>query len=312
MALVAPSGPAPASSLQACTDYLRRIGLDPVALPSCTAAHHWNSYLSGDDALRADDLTGAWLDPQYQAVICVRGGYGAIRVLDLLDVEALRAAPGKPLYGSSDVTALHEFWQEQLGVATWFTPMPATAALYDDQVAQHWFEQALFTPWQGRDFAIGDTSVLVPGAASGRLVGGNLSLLAMTLGVTQSIDQGLGGRRFEPNSQVVPRPDFTTEPKIAIFEDVDEDPYKVDGFFMSLLRAGWFTGVQAIVLGSFTGERADPAAVGQLANEFFGQWQIPVVAGLDIGHCSGAVSLPLGVQGQLVADEGVQLIARPG
>ena len=116
------------------------------------------------------------------AVFCMRGGYGSVRLLDLLDRDALAAARPKPLFGSSDVTGIHEYWQEQLGVPTWFTPMLATGALLDDAAATASLRRAVFEPTTGRTFTSPDAASLVDGEATGVLVGGNLSLLAMTVG----------------------------------------------------------------------------------------------------------------------------------
>uniref|UniRef100_UPI0018E57C1B S66 peptidase family protein n=1 Tax=Desertihabitans aurantiacus TaxID=2282477 RepID=UPI0018E57C1B len=182
VALVAPSGPLEPGRLERAVGLLRGWGLDPVPFPSTTAAHPRASYLAGSDEQRAADLQQAWCDPGHAAVFCVRGGYGAVRVLDRLDVDAMRAAEPKPLFGSSDITALHEWFAERLGVPTWFSPMVATGALLDDEAATADLRRAVLGPAGPRTWTSPAAATLVPGVAEGRLVGGNLSLLAMTLG----------------------------------------------------------------------------------------------------------------------------------
>lgn len=161
-------------------------------------------------------------------IFCLRGGYGTVRILDRLDLDRMRAAGPTQLYGSSDVTALHEGLRERLGVATWFTPMIGTLSLLDDEVALASLRAATLEPVVGQRFCGGEG--LVPGAAHGTLIGGNLSLLAMTLGA---------------RDRVVDNTDT-----IALFEDVGEDTYRLDGYLHALLRSGWFgAGARSVPLG---------------------------------------------------------------
>src|SRR5690606_32186578 len=140
VAVVAPSGPAAPSRLEIGCAVLRDLGLDPVvgkhALDRVNLGEPgpvrdgWHR-LAGSDADRAADLQAAWCDPDVRAVLCARGGYGATRVLDHLDWDALEAATGtsgrgpKILHGSSDITALHVAFGARLGITTSFGPMPA-------------------------------------------------------------------------------------------------------------------------------------------------------------------------------------------
>jgi muramoyltetrapeptide carboxypeptidase len=182
VAIVAPSGPATPSLLRQSAELVRSWGLEPVLGPHVGAGHPRASYLSAPDADRAADLQWAWTDPEIAAVFCARGGYGSIRMLDLLDVDALRAARPKPIFGSSDATGIAEFWLERLDAGFWFAPMLATAPMVDDPVAMADLHRAVFEPVVGREFTSAEAATLVPGTATGRLVGGNLSLLALTLG----------------------------------------------------------------------------------------------------------------------------------
>lgn len=96
VAVVAPSGPVPADRLEAGLDILRGWGLDPVVAPHVLDLHAELDYLAGSDEARARDLQDAWCDPTVSAVLCARGGYGAQRMADLLDWDAVRAAPPRP------------------------------------------------------------------------------------------------------------------------------------------------------------------------------------------------------------------------
>ncbi|WP_253905870.1 LD-carboxypeptidase [Arthrobacter sp. H5] len=284
--LVSPSGPAPADRLDRAVSLLTGWGLEPVLADHVRDVHPSAPYLAGEDRHRAEDLQTMWCDDGITAVFCIRGGYGAVRILDLLDAAKLRAAGPKPLIGSSDATALHQYWSENLGLATWFTPMVATDALLDDPAAQANLREALFTPYRGRSFTSGAAEPLVHGEATGSLTGGNLSLLAMTLGAQ-------------------PIPDNTG--RIALLEDITEDIYRLDALLHILLRAGWFDGLTGIALGSWLkcGELHDVKA---LVTELLVPLGIPLVWELGFGHGPGAHSIPLGVQATLTSDRNPQLV----
>ncbi|MFB9310652.1 muramoyltetrapeptide carboxypeptidase [Agromyces hippuratus] len=288
VAIVAPSGPPPSELLARSLELLDGWGLEPVVFPSATATHPRARYLAGPDVQRAADLQSAWCDTTVDAVFCARGGYGSVRMIDLLDRDALAAAPPKPLYGSSDVTGIHEYWLERIGLATWFTPMTATAALLDDAAAIESLRRAVFEPVGGRRFTAPTAETLVAGEATGRIIGGNLSLLAMTLGA-----HGL------------PVADHTG--CIALLEDVEEEPYRLDGLLTSLLRAGWFDGVTGIALGSWQG-CGDLGEVRALAEELLAPLGVPLVWELGFGHGPHASSIPLGVRGTLVAGSEPELV----
>lgn len=281
VALIAPSGPAPAEQVLRAVGLVESWGLRPVLLPGTGGRHGRASYLADRDEQRAADLVRAWTDPRFAAVFCIRGGYGAVRILDLLDVSRMRAAGWKPLLGSSDVTAVHEWFGEQLGVPTWFTPMLATRALLDDEVARAQLRSAVLeggvTRWSGADAV-----TLVEGEATGRLIGGNLSLLAMTIGART-------------------RPPLDHHGCLALLEDVHEETYRIDGYLQTLLRAGWFDGVTGVALGSWQ-DCGPVAEIHELVLEALGERGIPIVGELGFGHGPGAASIPLGVEARLVAD----------
>ena len=288
VALVATSGQPLELLVDRSVALLRDWGLEPVVFPSVSARHPRASYLAGSDAGRAADLQAAWCDPAIDAVFCLRGGYGAVRLLDLLDAEALATARPKPLFGSSDVTAVHEYWLESLGVPTWFSPMLATPALLDDAVALACLRRAVFEPAEGREFSSASAETITAGSATGVLVGGTLSLLAMAVGARG-------------------RPAASNAGRIGLLEDVTEEPYRLDGLFTKLLRSGWFEGMVGVALGSWEG-CGDLAEVRLLAQELLTPLGVPLVWELGFGHGAGAHSIPLGVTATLFADEQPRLV----
>src|SRR6185369_14963883 len=125
VAVVAPSGPVDASLLRDGVARVRSWGLHPRVTPHAGMA---TGYLAGPDAVRAGDFTEAWCDPEISAVFCARGGYGAQRIIDLIDWDRVRAAGPKAFIGCSDATALHQALARRLGQVTYFGPMVAGRA----------------------------------------------------------------------------------------------------------------------------------------------------------------------------------------
>lgn len=282
VALVAPAGPAPAELVDAAVAVVESWGLTPVAYPSATAVHVRADYLSGDDRVRADDVQQAWCDHEIAGIFCIRGGYGAVRILDLLDRDAMAAAEPKPLYGSSDITALHEWMREQLGAPTWFTPMLSTRVMAEDEAARDALRAAVLDPGSVREWTSDRAVSLVPGRAEGRLIGGNLSLLSTTTGARN-------------------RPPLDNTGCLALLEDYTESTYRIDGYLHTLLRSGWFEGVVGIALGSW--EKCSPLdEIHALCLEVLGPLGLPMVGEIGFGHGPGAHSIPLGAPGVLQAD----------
>ncbi|WP_228973937.1 LD-carboxypeptidase [Streptomyces sp. DH12] len=290
VAVVAPSGPVAEERLQVGLDVLRGWDLDAVALPHALDRHPTARYLAGGDADRARDLQTAWCDPGVHAVVCARGGYGAQRVVDLLDWEAMRAAGPKVFVGFSDATALHEAFAQRLGLVTLHGPMAGAAAFLKDAATQDALRTALFTPEAARVLGAGTARPLVPGRARGVTVGGCLSLLAAGLGTPDGRTSLRGG--------------------LLLLEDVGEEPYRIDRMLTQLLRAGLLDGVAGVALGSW--EECGPyGAVRAVLLDRLGGLGVPVVEELGFGHGVPALTVPLGVPAELDADAGVLRLAEP-
>ncbi|MHA6618805.1 S66 peptidase family protein [Pseudonocardia sp. DLS-67] len=280
VALVAPAGPVPPDLLQRGRAVLESWGLRVEVAFTAGDRDTRLPYLAGDDATRARQLQRAWCDPDVDAVLCARGGYGALRVLDLLDWDAMAAAGPKLFVGSSDITALHAVLGPRCGLVTLFGPMVGTLAVTDDADAREGLRRALFDPpavLHGGP----DARALHGGRATGVTVGGTLSLLTSTLGVPG----------------VPPPPDGA----IALLEDVTEAPYRIDHFLTHLLRAGWFDRVAGIALGSWK-ECGPPEEVRDVVLDRLGGLGVPLVEELGFGHCRGQLTVPLGARVELDAD----------
>jgi muramoyltetrapeptide carboxypeptidase len=272
--IVAPSGPVLPTKLQRGVAALRARGF---AVSVGRHASSESGYLAGTDAQRASDLQCAWLDAEVDVVICARGGYGALRIVDLLDWELMATGRPKQFVGSSDATVLHEAFASRLGVVTWFGPMPATDVFGVDVAVDRLVTE--LCRGAGESLALIGSDPVVAGRAEGTTRGGTLTLLASALG-----------------SRAVARADGA----IVLLEDVNEDAYRVDRMLTQLLRAGWFDGVAAVGLGSWW---RCPGADDVLA-ERLGSLGVPVLGGLPFGHGADQRTIPLGVRAVLDADLG--------
>ncbi|MEU9980949.1 LD-carboxypeptidase [Streptomyces sp. NPDC050856] len=290
VAVVAPSGPVSGERLAAGLGVLRGWGLDPVVMPHVRDTHGELGYLAGTDADRARDLTRAWCDPAVSAVFCARGGYGAQRVVDLLDWPAVRAAGPKVFVGHSDVTALHEAFAVRTGLATLHGPMTGTAVFTEDPATQEALRATLFEPESVRTLGSGTARALVPGRARGVTLGGCLSLLAGDLGTPAARPGHRDG--------------------LLLLEDTGEEPYRLDRMLTQLRRAGRLDGVAGIALGSWAGcgpyEKVRATLLDRL-----GGLGVPVVEELGFGHGPTALTIPLGLPATLDAEAGTLTLDVP-
>lgn len=292
VSLVAPCSPVPEALLEAAIGLLHGWGLRAEPASHVRDRHPDLPYLAGSDADRAADLQRAWTDPGTAAVFCVRGGDGAHRMLDLLDFEAMRRVPPKALIGFSDVTALHDAFAVELGVATVHGPVVCTRYFVGDARAQEELRVTLFAPDSRMLLTSPGAHALVGGTARGVLMGGNLSLVNDGLATPHSRLSAAGG--------------------LLLLEDVAEDAARIDRMVTHLLRTGWMRGVAGVALGTWTDCPPGPGTVRDLMRERLAPLEVPVVWGLDFGHCRGQLTVPLGVEAVLDADAGTLALTVPG
>ena len=279
--VIAPAGPATAERVALVEPLFARFGLRTRLYPSCHARHSQHDFLAGDDALRLADLHAAFADADVRAVFCLRGGWGSPRLLAGVDTTLLRAHI-KPFIGYSDITALHALLQRQ-GLMSFHAQMPASDLVIDgaEDDAAALFALLMQPLTAGRVFA----PTLLPGAwhvggaASGRLVGGNLSLVAALAGTPWALD---------------------ARGAILFLEDISEALYRVDRLLTQLRQTGVADAAAGFLLGSFT-EDADPTT---LLREHLARLGKPVLAGWPAGHGRPNRALPLGAKATLDAAAG--------
>jgi muramoyltetrapeptide carboxypeptidase len=290
VAVVATSGPVPADRLQRGVSVLESWGLTVRLGDHVFDADPVYPFLAGTDADRAADLQRAWCDPDVAAVFVARGGSGAARLIDRLDWAAMKAAGPTLLVGFSDVTLLAEAVATRLGLASLFGPMPANPALAElppDAATVEHLRRTLFEPDAACVVFDEGAQCVVPGRARGVLVGGTLSLVRLAIGTAESRPANGG---------------------IAVLEDIGEVAYRLDNQLTHLLRTGWFDGVRGIVLGSW--EDCGPDAQDSVSARLR-ELDVPMVAGLPIGHCIPLLTVPLGLDAELDADAGTLTLLTP-
>ena len=278
VALVAPAGPLRGvEELETSIANARSLGWEAIPAANVLARH---DYLGGTDAERLRDLNGALADDSIDAIWCVRGGYGAMRLLPHVDWASLTRRP-RALIGFSDVTALHAAAATRCELVTYHGPT-ARGAL--TEFSRSSLVRAVV---EGRDpCGCADGAHPVRGGrARGRLVGGNLALLA-----------ALAGTPYAPDYRGA----------LLVLEDVGEPTYRIDRMLTQLALAGVFAQVAGIAVGHFTeatpGHELSPHSLDALIGEVADVAGVPALAGIPLGHIDDQWTIPLGAMAQLVAD----------
>ncbi len=277
--VVATSGVVPEERLRVGMARLESWGLRVQLGQHVLGRHPSLGYLAASDEDRAADFAAAWADADLAGVWVARGGYGAQRMVDLLDWRRLAEAEPKVLVGYSDVTALHQAMATRLGLVTLLGHVVTSLGDATEKSADQ-LRRLVLDPTAVDLLAGHDTSTLVGGAAAGVLVGGNLAVLAADVGTPFS-RPAAGG--------------------IAVLEEIGEEPYRVDRLLTQLIRGGWFSGVAGIVIGAFT-DCGDPLEVDRVIEQRLVPLGVPLVRGFDAGHTRSSATVPLGVAAMLDAD----------
>ncbi len=273
-------------------DVVRSLGFNAVAGKHLYKRH---GYLAGSDNQRAEDVNRMFADPDIHGIFCSRGGYGASRILPMLNYNVIRSNP-KVLLGYSDITALHLAINGITGLITFHGPI---AGQQFTDYTYHEFSRIIMRGEHPTSLAAPPRFPQVPGQAerhnritrfvlgkaTGPLVGGNLSLVTSLMGTP-----------YEP--------DFRG--KILFLEDVSEAPYSVDRMLTQLWLAGVFSQINGLIFGKFTDYEADAPSISMEAvlEQRCEGLSIPVMRGLMIGHVDDQSIIPVGANAELDADAG--------
>lgn len=272
--IAAPAGPFDRRLFDRGTRVLKEMGFK-VFVPEGLFAT--DGYLAGNDAHRARLLNGLFVDDNVDAIMCARGGYGCMRILPLLDYGVIRNNP-KVFLGFSDITALLSALLTRSGLVTFHGPVVTRLA-----AASETEQQAMLGAVSSAEplqIQVPDGVTLAPGSATGMLCGGNLTILCHLIGTPFA-------------------PDFAG--KILFLEDQGEAPYRIDRMLVHMKLAGCFDDLVGLVLGSFQ-DCGPPEDILRIVGDVLGDCNLPILTGLDAGHGSLNLTLPVGVEVMLDAD----------
>jgi muramoyltetrapeptide carboxypeptidase len=278
--IVAPAGPVSAPDDLMCgVANLERMGFH---VRFSDRIFHCERYFAGPDLERAEELMRAIEDPDVQAVLSLRGGYGCSRLVPLLDPCRIRRHC-KIFMGFSDLTTLHLYLRRRCGWVSFHGPMATSAALRMPKADQESHLYRLFTdPAYLPSFSFPELQTWCPGAAEGELIGGCLSLLAASIGTP-----------YEP----------VIDGKILFLEDLGEPPYRIDRMLTQLIQAHKLDQVAGVLLGDFIDCDPDQgAAAEETLKEILERLEVPVLAHFPAGHGSDNWALPLGIPVRMDAD----------
>lgn len=292
--VVAPaSAPADPKNIDRALRALGKLGFQ--AKPAAHLRRRWG-FLAGRDQQRADDLMEMFLDRRVKAILCFRGGYGAARLLPLLDYQAIRRNP-KIFVGYSDITSLHCALLARANLVSFHGPMLNSDLLKDNLppfTRQSLWQTLMRAEPPGRidlNYRRKTIKVLAPGTATGPLVGGNISILCASLATP-----------YQPSFRGA----------ILFFEDLNEEPYRFDRMLTQLLNAGLLQQVVGIAVG-INKRCTDPKAkkgreyrqtLEDVLRERLAPLSVPIVTGLPFGHVPYNATLPVGTRALLDGNEG--------
>lgn len=243
----------------------------------------YDGYLAGTDQERVADFHQMILDPEVKAIFCVCGGYGISRIIDKISYPLIEENP-KIIWGFSDMTYLHTTINEFSNLVTFHGPMLSGPKGELDTLSKKMFQQ-LFTPIEiqyGEN--ISPLRTIIPGTVRGQLTGGNLNRLVSTLGTKYAIDM---------------------KDKIVLLEDIGESIEQIDAMLNQLRLARKLEQAAGFVIGDFNMDSSSYSYedVLNVIEGYLKPFNKPTVAGFKIGHCEPNITIPLGVDVILEADE---------
>jgi muramoyltetrapeptide carboxypeptidase len=288
VAVLSISSPADQTDLAVGLDTLRFAGIEPVVYPSARDNGSMRPYLAGDDAMRAGDLHAALTDPSIAGIIFATGGSGSQRTLEAFDFSGIAGQPPKVLAGYSDVTGVLEAVGRKLGWASLMSPM-VTSGGPTGHYSFASMLRALMHPERSTQISYPEATTLVGGVAAGRTMGGNLTLIAASIGTATS---------------------WPAEGGILLVEDIDEQEFRLDRMLTQLRRSGYLNGVAGVVAGTFV-NCGSTELIQQILLERLGDLGVPMIAWANVGHGGYFQTFPIGVAADLDADAKTLLLLDP-
>lgn len=255
-----------------------------IILGECTKKA-WYSY-AGTDEERAKEINDFFKNKEIDAIICMRGGYGCNRLVELVDFQIIKENP-KIFIGYSDITTLHMSINEKTGLITFHGPMAVSNFLngYNEETYRHFIE-VLSVPQEKRELKnfSKNLEVINGGKCQGKVVGGNLATLIATLGTEYDLDYN---------------------GKILFLEEIGEKTYKIDRFLNQLKKHGVLEKIEGVILGDFRNCPPDSEkdmSLLEVFYDYFRDLRKPVVFNFESGHSEPMLTLPLGALCEIDGD----------
>ncbi|MGE8203852.1 S66 peptidase family protein [Heyndrickxia sp. NPDC080065] len=283
--LTAPSSPAKSEIVPEAIQAVENLGFKVKVGETCYA--EYGGYLAGTSELRANEINEMFANPQIDAILCLRGGYGSPQLLQHIDYQNISQHP-KLFIGYSDITALHTAILQNSGLATIHGPMAASDLARDCSDYTREFLLRVLTTNEpvGKIYNPEGIAIesLVEGVAEGEIVGGNLALVSALMGTPYELD---------------------TKGKLLFLEDVGEEPFKVDRMLTQLALAGKLEDAAGIIFGTFTECESINYSRGFNMIDVFkniaAPFNKPTIYNVQAGHCDTKMTLPFGVKARLDA-----------
>ena len=279
IAVVAPAGPSDRARIEQAARTIERRGYRVTI--AANVGHRYNEYLAGDDDERVAELNHYLRSDDNDAIFCARGGYGAMRILDRIDFDALARNP-RPVVGFSDITAIHQAIAVRCGLGSFHGPM-LNLDFFNGLSPE--IEQWLWSILAGDaplTHRFEPSQVICEGEAEGVLFGGCLSLITSLTGTPY---------------------DFWIDGGIWFFEDVDEPLYRIDRMLTHLRLSGRLQKIRGVLIGKLKNCGSE-AELRALLLDFFAPYQIPVVRDLPFGHHGDNLVMPVGAPVRLSTRNG--------
>ncbi len=277
--IISPASPEKPEAIKNGIEFLKNLGFK-----IREGAHLYDrwGYLAGSDKERAQDLMDMFMDKDVDMLLCIRGGYGSMRILPLLDYEIIKNNP-KIFMGFSDITALLNVFADRCGLVTFHGPMGSSNISDEETLKNFLFTIMKASPPYGIEAPPGiPLQSEVPGTAEGILAGGNMSLISCTLGTPYEIN---------------------FKDKILFLEDVNEEPYAIDRILTQLLLAGKLQQCRGFILGQFKGcslqhyERS--LTLEEVFRDRIYSLNKPTVSNFQSGHSYPKLTLPIGAKAKI-------------
>lgn len=274
--IVAPSSPFEGDAYDKGVAVLNRLGFN---IKPADGLFDSKGYLAGSDTRRIEQVNSMFADNGVDAIMCARGGFGALKLLDGLDYDLILANP-KVLVGFSDITALNQAIFQKTGLVTFHGPVVTTMGHADEATLGAWLAALA----EGQPVGLGAEKgyTVVSGVARGMVLGGNLATLCHLVGTP-----------FHP----------VFNETILVIEETNEPLYRIDRMLTQMKLAGCFQGLAGVALGDFSG--CGPLQdILNLVEACFKEEGIPIAAGFPWGHTGPNLTIPLGLTARLDAEAG--------